>query len=477
MRTILVLSAFCCLAFAQTPTSPVDGVWLGTLRAGPQTLRIQITVKTDASGHPAVTLQSLDQGGVGMPCANVVFAAPDFSFEVPVVQGKWSGKLEADGKTLTGSWTQGGFALTLNMTRQAAAIGPAPVANDPALPPVGAANLQAVLDRDLAKSLASGELAPATGTGVAIGVVQGGVRRIFTYGAAKPDAIFEIGSITKTFTGLILAEMVIEGKVKYNDPVRELLPAGTVAKPAGAEITLLDLATQHSGLPRMPDNFHPADPSNPYADYRPADLYAFIAKHGVEKPDDPPYGYSNLGVGLLGQALAERAGVPYPELLKQKVAGPLGLKDTVIALSSEQQGRFIQGHDADHHPVHAWDLDALAGAGAIRSTAPDMLTYLEAQLHPDAKLAAAVQQSHELRNDVGGGMRIALAWMYKPDDGDYWHNGATGGYSSFASFNPKTDCALVVLTNISIGSKGSLADALGGHIVARLEGKPALSLE
>src|ERR1019366_6607426 len=105
---------------------------------------------------------------------------------------------------------------------------------------------------------------------VSIAVVEHGVRSVFSYGTAKADSIFEIGSISKTFTGLILSQMQQQGKVKFDEPVRELLPPGTVAKPAGDEITLLDLATQHSGLPPLPDNFKAADPSNPYADYGPA---------------------------------------------------------------------------------------------------------------------------------------------------------------------------------------------------------------
>jgi D-alanyl-D-alanine-carboxypeptidase/D-alanyl-D-alanine-endopeptidase len=295
----------------------------------------------------------------------------------------------------------------------------------------------------------------------------------------KEDAIFEIGSITKTFTGLILAEMVEQQKVRFDEPVRELLPRGTVAKPAGAEITLLDLATQHSGLPRVPDNFHPADPSNPYADYVPKNLYEFLAKHGVERQGNPPFGYSNLGVGLLGQALADRAKLSYPELLASEVTGPLKLNDTVVKLSPEQLQRFVQGHDGSHHPAHAWDLDALAGAGGIRSTAADMLTYLEAQLHPDktpGTLPKAIALSHELRADVAPEMRIGLVWLYNEKTGAYWHNGATGGYSSFAFFNPKEDTAVIVLSNTSIQPNGSFADRLGEHIGERLAGKPALTL-
>lgn len=474
-----------------TKPSPVDGIWLGTLQAGSQSLRVQLHVKSDTAGRAFCTLDSLDQHAMGLEGANVVVAGSDFSFDIPIVHGHWSGKLSADGKTLAGIWNQGS-PLPLTFTRQSTALVaqplPAPTF-DPAIAPVKAAELQAILDRDLALALKSGALAPATGAGITIGIVEHGVKRIFAYGTAKPDSIFEIGSITKTFTGLVLAQMVEQGKVKFDEPVRELLPAGTVAKPVGNEITLLDLAIQHSGLPPMPDNFKPADNENPYADYKAADLYAFIGKHGVAKPAATPFGYSNLGLGLLGQALAVRAGTTYPELLQNEVTGPLGMKDTVVSLSPEQQSRFIEGHDGQHHHAHAWDLDALAGAGAIRSTAGDMLTYLEANLHPEklasgpangtsgaSKLSAALILSHELRADVGPGMRIALAWLYNTDTGNYWHNGATGGYSSYAFFNPTSDCAVIVLLNTSISNAGSFADLLGQHISQRLAGKPAVSL-
>ncbi len=162
------------------------------------------------------------------------------------------------------------------------------------------------------------------------------------------------------------------------------------------------------------------------------------------------------------------------------------MKDTVVTLSAEQQSRFIEGHDGSHRPAHAWDLGALGGAGAIRSTADDMLTYLEANLHPEKvaaagsasgrTLSAALTQQHILHADAGTGMRIALAWLYNSESGNYWHNGATGGYSSYAFFNPKKDYGVVVLVNTSISETGSFADLMSGHIMARLMGKPALSL-
>ncbi len=365
--------------------SRVDGIWLGALQAGGAKLRVQIVVKSERGGKESCSLDSLDQGAMELPCENVQFAGDRFSFEVPTVHGSWSGTLSGNGNELEGVWSQG-RALPLRFTRQAVAIAPKkpePPKYEKAIAPVTLGELKAVLDRDLAGALQEGALAPNTEGGVAIGVVEHGERRILVYGPVKDDSIFEIGSITKTFTGLILAQMAEQHKVKLDEPVRELLPPSTVAKPEGAEITLLDLATQHSGLPRMPDNFHPADPENPYVDYRPANLYEFIAKHGVGKPANTTFNYSNLGLGLLGQALANSAGTTYAQLLKTEITGPLKLTDTVVRLSPEQEKRFAQGHGAQHQKAHAWDLDALAGAGAIRSTASDMLTYLEAQLHPD----------------------------------------------------------------------------------------------
>jgi serine-type D-Ala-D-Ala carboxypeptidase/endopeptidase len=469
---------------AAAKTSAVDGFWLGSMPGATSPLRIQIVLTSDAQGQVHCSMDSVDQGAFNVDCANVVYADRRLNFDIPAVHGHWAGELSADQSTLAGTWNQGA-PVDLNLVRQEKRLLPPPVATDPAIPPVKVADMQSVLARDLEQALKSGALDASTGAGLTIGIVQHGERRIFVYGTAKPDSIYEIGSLTKTFTGLILAQMIEQGLVKVDEPVRQLLPAGT-AKPGSKEISLLDLTTQHSGLPRMPDNFKPTNPENPYADYRAANLYEYVREHGLEKEGSPKFLYSNLGVGLLGQALADRAGVTYPTLLAQQVTGPLGLPDTVVALSAEQQRRFIEGHGADHRVAHAWDLDALAGAGAIRSTAKDMLTYLEAQLHPDKvrsnrsskarTLPAAIKLSQEPRADALPGMQIAFNWLYVAADGSYWHNGGTGGYSSFAFFNPKEDCAAIVLLNTTVSATGSFADLVGHHVAQRLSGKPAVSL-
>lgn len=475
---------------AAAKPSPVDGFWLGTLATpGGGSLRIQMTVRSDKDGKGYCALDSLDQGAWGLECENVTLSGSELAFDVPSVHGHWSGRLSGDGNSLAGTWTQG-RGLPLTLQRQAQPILPPPplrTSQAPAVAPVDAAGMQALLERDFAQARKDGVLSPATHAGIAIGVMRDGVRRVFAWGTAEPDSIFEIGSITKSFTGLVLAQMAEQGKVRLDEPVRALLPPGTVEKPAGPEITLLDLVTQHSGLSRLPDNLGLADPANPYAAYHALELYQFLARHGVAMPTPASYLYSNLGVGLLGQALADRAGMSYAQLLREEVTAPLQLDDTGVSLSSGQQARLIQGHAADYRPARPWDFDALAGAGAVRSTAADMLSYLAANLDPQGvpagsspashTLAAALKESHELRADAGPDMRIAFAWHYNTRTQTYWHNGGTGGYSSFAFFNPKGGYAAVVLLNRTVDLHGpGLVDILGGHISQRFAGVAAISI-
>jgi len=380
------------------------------------------------------------------------------------------------GLTLAALHVLAGIAWPLALAQFDSAPAPALVF-EPPLPPVRAADFASVMDRDIAAMLPRLDLVAADGgAGIVIGVSEHGVRRILTYGAAKPDSLFEIGSISKTFTGLLLAQMAVQGKLDLRDPVRELLPPGVAAAPAGFEITLLDLATHHSGLPPMPDNPGTGDLREKFTSYRTSDLYNFIRRHGVGKPAKTHFVYSNLGFTVLGAALANRARASYAELLQREITGPLGMKDTVISLSPEQRGRFLQGHDGQRRPTPAWDLDAFASAGGIRSTAGDMLAYLEAQMHPArAPFPAALVQSQRLRANVAGSVRIALAWIYDRDNGVYEHNGATGGFTSYACFDPRRDFAAVVLLN-AYPVTFPIIGFLGEHVRQRLAGEPALSL-
>lgn len=349
---------------------------------------------------------------------------------------------------------------------------------DPARAPMTVKEVESDLNRALAGALTNGSLRPGTGAGLAIGVFKQGERQALAYGAAKSDSIFEIGSVTKTFTGLALARLVTEGRARLDEPVRALLPRRLGLAETGDEITLADLATHHSGLPMMPDNFAPAEQANPYADYTAARLYDYVERRGLARPKDTLYRYSNVGVGLLGQALAERAGKDYPGLLREAITEPLGLRDTVITLTSDQRNRFLQGYDERHAPVHEWNLAALAGAGGLRSTAPDMLRYLEANLHPERfpALASAMRATQRVRESASAGTQIGLAWNYNPETGAYRHGGTTAGFTSHAFFIPRCDCAAVVLMNS--GSNAAFnPDLIAEHVRARLTGESAVVLD
>lgn len=332
----------------------------------------------------------------------------------------------------------------------------------------------AAVESDLHAEFAAHPL--SSGVGVAVGLYQHGQRRILTFGEAKPDSMFQIGSITKTFTALVLARMAERGEVSLSEPVRQLIPEAGLEKPAGSEITLADLATHRSGLSGMPANLDRNGKPNPGAAYGPTDLYAALVRLGTGRRAYEPFGYSNFGYGLLGHALATRAGTAYAALIAREVTMPLGMPDTVVRPSPGQQRRILEGRDARLRPLPPWQLDALAGAGALLSTAPDMLRYVEANLAPPEELAAAIAATHRLRAEVQGNTRIGLGWVHDGDTGVYWHNGAISGYTSYAFFHPQGGYAAVVLANQGM-SLAALGDLVGLHILQRFSGQAAASLE
>jgi serine-type D-Ala-D-Ala carboxypeptidase/endopeptidase len=484
---------------AQTapPPKTLEGYWQATLGSGPGKLRILVNISKSPDGSFKGTLQSVDQDAT-FDISNISLNNNAVHFELKEIGGVYQGTLSKDAASITGTWTQTGVpAQPLNFIWSATApqVAPNPTII-PAAPPVPLSGLQAVLDRELAPILDHGILAKSTGGGIVIGIYDHGQKQVFAYGAAQADSIFEIGSLTKTFTGLILAQMVLQKKVSFDDPVRALLPDGTVIKPLGSEITLLDLATQHSGLPRMPDNFHPANAANPYVDYHAAQMYDYLNKHGVTRAQDTIFLYSNFGFGLLGTALSLRAGVPYGQLVRNEITGPLHMEDTVITLSGSQQSRMIQGHDVQNRPASRWDFDVFAGAGALVSTGADMLKYLEANLHPEklagtsgatsaadadspaATLSAALLADHQPRATGVGPTKVALAWLYNEQTKIYFHDGGTGGFASFAAFMPTDDRAIVVLYNRGDATaENPFAQLVFFHVVGLMSGQPTIKLD
>lgn len=279
------------------------------------------------------------------------------------------------------------------------------------------------------------------------------------------DSVFEIGSISKVFTSTVLAELVQEGVVSLDDPVQKFVPAGVkIPSRNGKVITLGNLSEQNSGLPRMPDNFYPKDPGNPYADYTVAQLYAFVS--GYKLPRDPgeQFEYSNLGVGLLGNVLTAITRQSYEDMERDRVWRPLGMSHTAIALTPWMKQHLALGHDAAGKVVANWDIPAMAGAGAIRSTTADMLKFVAANLRGgDGKLERAMAFAQQPRAPSGPNGHIGLNWLIVQPAREtiVWHNGGTGGYRTFVGLVPTKHIGVVVLTN----SGGAGADDIGRHLL------------
>src|SRR5215471_5041925 len=280
--------------------------------------------------------------------------------------------------------------------------------------------------------------------GIVAGVIEPNGRRVVSYGnlangdprTLDGDTIFEIGSVSKVFTSLVLADMANRKEVSLDDPAAKYLPAHVrMPERSGKPITLLDLATHTSGLPTVP-NLKPQDPGNPYRDYGVDDLYQFLSGYELSRDPGSEYEYSNLGAGLLGHVLAYRTGTDYESLIRSRITGPLGMPDTSITLSSSMKQRMATGHSPALAPVRNWNLSVLAGAGALHSSANDMLTFLAAfRGYKESPLAPAMKAMLEVRRPMGKTkFEIGLAWAVFV--GSAWHSGGTGGFRSFVAYSP-----------------------------------------
>jgi serine-type D-Ala-D-Ala carboxypeptidase/endopeptidase len=289
--------------------------------------------------------------------------------------------------------------------------------------------------------------------GIVVGVIEPAGRRIVACGnLAKDDSrtldgdtIFEIGSVTKVFTSLLLADMVNRKEVALDDPAAKYLPENiTLPERNGKSITLLDLSTHRSALPSLPTNLKLG------ADYSTEDLYKFLSSYTLPRDPGSEYEYSNLGAGLLGHLLARRAGTDYESLIRSRITQPLSMPYTGITQDSSMNQRMATGHTAMLAPVANSILpEPLAAAGALRSTANDILTFLEAVIgYRQSPLAPAMKAMLEVRRPAGQAT-IGLGWIIMPVHGReiVGHNGATGGFRSFVGYLPGERIGVVVLSN------------------------------
>ncbi len=301
--------------------------------------------------------------------------------------------------------------------------------------------------------------------GLTVGVANRSAVRVASTGYAKApgsasstdSTIFEIGSISKVITGTLLADMVLRGEVQLDDPVRRYLPPNVkVPSRPGREITLRDLATHSSGLPRDPDNQQPADPRDPMAGYGEAELHAFLSSYALTRAPGDSVLYSNVGMALLGYALARRAGRGYETLVRERILAPLGMRDTHIGparAGSPLAAREAAGYTQDLEPTPAWTFggSVLLGEGAWRSSARDMLKFARAVASPPSSpVGHAISRAvTPLREFDGPGDSIGLGWFILDRHGRrlLWHNGGTGGFASMLAVERATGRGVIVLSN------------------------------
>ncbi len=460
-----VLLAWSAPVLAQEAT----GDWVGTLRASALvSLHFAIHIKPDGHGGLRGTMDSPEQNMSGLALSDISATADTLSFKVPAASAVYSGKWDATAHDWVGEWRQWPTPWPVTFARPAAQ--PAQPASAWTIPS----------DAEIGRLL-DARIAARPGEGIVVGIITPKGRRIVARGPARAEpfngrTLFELGSITKVFTGLLFADMARTGEVKLDDPADAYLPAG-VALPErnGRKITLLDLATHHSGLPRLPPNLNPRDPDNPYADYSEQDLFSGLKQIRLTRDVGSQYEYSNLGVTLLGDLLARRAGTDYATLLRHRITGPLGMSGTVIGLSPGQRARLAQPHDGYMRPTPPWDFNTLPGAGGLRSDADDLLTLLAAALGrvrgPIAEDLAAMRARRANTVSPTIGIGIILNLLKTPTGEIVLHTGATEGSRAFLGFDPVRGRGVVVLVN---GAPDPASDDLGLYL---LTGAPLMPLQ
>jgi D-alanyl-D-alanine-carboxypeptidase/D-alanyl-D-alanine-endopeptidase len=332
--------------------------------------------------------------------------------------------------------------LSAFVTRQAPAASPNPV------------------DAEVSTLLREHMEKPGHPTGIVVGVVDATGARVFSYGKQDTgdsppvdgDTLFEIGSVSKVFTGLLLELMVERGEMGLDDPISKFLPAYVKIPHSGTrEITLRHLVTHTSGLPRFPPNVdRTAD--DPFADYTAERLYSFLIHFTT--PDDigTRFEYSNVGIGLLGHLISLRAGTSYESLLVSQICQPLGMNQTRITLSPELNGRRARGYTEDGAPSRKFNAPLFVGSGGIVSSANDMVKFLSANLGlTNSSLATSMQKTQEVCF-AGDGHRVGLGWLYPMNAGSevIAHGGRTRGYRSMLAIDKRKGRGVVVLSNSTV---------------------------
>ncbi|WP_187437250.1 serine hydrolase [Bradyrhizobium rifense] len=346
----------------------------------------------------------------------------------------------------------------------------------------------AITDSDLKAALSQRFTGDRTGACVAAGVIDNGTAAT-AYFCADPKSArpydehttFEIGSVTKTMTAALLAELIATHDIALDDPIARLLPPGTsVPSFNGHEITIGEIVTHTSGMPANLPDYHPPDPSNPYAGATERDLRDTLAAIKLTREPGSKWEYSNPAMIVLSYALAKRAGKDYETLLRERLLGPLGMNETYVA-TRPPQVHLAQGHYPNGVAANPWDFHPdMAGVGGVRATLADMLRYMEGELGTrDSAITPALTLTQQEVAYVDG-HRMGMNWNLLVTSGHTVasHEGATGGYSSFVGFDRNAKRAVALLSDTSLVTLGGLGQ-FGFHLLdtSRSAGAPHVAMD
>jgi CubicO group peptidase (beta-lactamase class C family) len=318
--------------------------------------------------------------------------------------------------------------------------------------------------------------------GLSVGYIEGKHQGIVHLGSSNrfgkpPDdlTLYEIGSVSKVFTSLMLADLVVRGEIDLNAAADVPNPAG-IRLPSrdGRSIKWIDLSTHRSGLPRIPGNLAATSTMDPYRDYDSKKAAAFLKEYALPRRPGDSQEYSNFGASVLGYLVAQKAGKSYQQLLQERIAEPLQMTDCTVDLSEDQRKRLATPHHKFGSATRPWSHSDLPGAGGIHATMRDMLRFAQAQLTPPTgKLGDAIELAWKQQRDAdASGPAMGLAWVIAADRQTRWHNGQTGGSHSAIFINRELHCAVVVLCNTALNVAGpNEVDQLAMQLVLKAAGQ------
>ena len=330
------------------------------------------------------------------------------------------------------------------------------------------------LTEEIVKQLAEDLVEDGDADGLSVGFIQGDRYGTYHFGTANSSGarpnnltVYEIGSISKVFTSLLVGDAAVRGEIELTKPAVVDNKAGIVL-PAheGRQISWLDLCVHRSGLPRLPSNLPVTSLRNPYREYNAKKAAEFLSQHQLAHKPGERQEYSNLGVSVLGYLIAENAKSDYQTLLRERIAKPLGMDDCTITLNDSQKKRLATPHRPAGKEVPPWDFADLPGAGGIRATLRDMMRFAKAQLAPpEGTIGKAIElawKEHQPADDSGPA--TGLGWMILADGQTRWHNGETGGSHSMLVINRELKAAVIVLSNTAPGEE---VDELAMELITR----------